>query len=81
MDLKELENQMITDCNLILSSIDNLEKEINAQLLLFEKAGVKGNIKESNNIEFIILSLLKKLSLEEKEMDKFLIKYKKAIIK
>lgn len=74
-----LQERMISDANLILSSIDFIEAEIELKLKLFEKNLFANNIKGASKIEKEVLFLLRKLSCEEKEMDKHLLKYRRLI--
>ena len=75
----DLEIQMLNESNIIIESIDFLEKIINKKGTDFEKYLFENNFKQASIIEKEVLILLKKLSLEEENMDKFLIKYRNKI--
>jgi len=75
----KLQEQMINDANLILESIDWIEKEIEDKLKLFEKVLFKNNIKEASKIEKELIVLLRRLDLEKIEMDNYMSKYTKII--
>ena len=71
--------QMINKSNLIISSVDWLEVQINKKLLEFDIAEVNNNISKCEILYKEIQGLLFKLKKEEDNMDSFMLKYRKLI--
>jgi hypothetical protein len=74
-----IQETMLFEANLILESVNWLEKQIESELINFELAINSENFKQASSIEKTIKVLLAKLSLEEKNMDFYMEKYNKKI--
>lgn len=74
---EENKTQMITEAVLILSSVQFLEKEINKNLSLMEEAINNHLPKEAEQYHRNVLSLLKKINLENDNMTDFMVKYRR----
>ncbi len=59
--------------------LDWLEAQINSKLKFFEKELMGNNFKKASDFEKEILILLKRLSYEEKNMDEYMLKYRRLI--
>ena len=70
-----LEAEMLRDAQLILDSVDFLEKEINKKFLELEKAQAHNKQEKVEALKLQLFELLSKLSEEEKHMDAYLVKY------
>ena len=79
MQKDNLEDSMISEANLILTSIDWIEKQIDEKLISFETALEQEDIRKGDYLKKEINVLLKKLKQEEKNMSIFMDKYTKAI--
>jgi hypothetical protein len=75
----DLQVQMIAEFDLIMASVDWLQQEIEDKLKEFEADLAKGDSKKSAKLEKEVLLLLKKLSLEEVNMDIYMVKFKEKI--
>ena len=75
----DLQKSMINDANVILQSIDFLENLINKKLKLVDIAIANSDTEQLEILKKEIYQLLRKLRLEEKQMDVYMVKYKKLV--
>lgn len=66
---------MLRESNLILASVDFLEKTITKKLNDIDKAELENNFPEMENLKEQILSLINKLNKEKVNMDNYMLKY------
>ena len=74
---KTLQSQMLYDALVIFKSIEWVEKEINSRIKRLDDKDLTE--KALLSVETEIMVLLKKLNLEEKHMDNYMVKYRKLI--
>lgn len=74
-----LSEQMIEESNVILKSVDWIEKRLNNLHILAEKAYNNDNYHELERIRVEVNNYLSKLVKEHKNMDDFMLKYSTII--
>lgn len=75
----KLKKEMIANATLILKSVNWTEQEIKKYLIQLEDAEKNFETEKIDQLEPIIRGLIKKLNLELRNMDQFMIHYRKAI--
>jgi hypothetical protein len=75
---ESLQSQMLQDSLIIFKSIEWIEKEIDKKLIELDKISIN-NLEDFKILESQILVLVRKLSIEEDNMDKYMIKYRKLV--
>lgn len=76
---EDLKHLMLADSRIILKSIDWTEIEINKKLLELEQAIDNYNYELAESIKNQILNLNRRLNRELKNMDGYMVKYRKLI--
>ena len=71
--------QMLSEAALIFSSVSFFEDEVNKKLGELDEAINNNYLEDLPQLEKEVVALLKKLSDENKEIDNFIIKYKKEL--
>lgn len=79
MDTEDLQEQMKKDALVIIASVGFVEREIERNFSLLEEAVNNGYHEDVKLLEKRILSLVAKVGDENKNMDDFMLKYKKVI--
>jgi PIN domain nuclease of toxin-antitoxin system len=71
--------QMLSEAALIFSSVSFFEDEVNKKLGELDEAVNNNYIEDLPQLEKQVIALIKKLTDENKEIDNFIIKYKKEL--
>jgi hypothetical protein len=79
LDDDNLKNKMIYESILIIQSLEWVEKEIKKTLILIDEAEKRSYKKELEKLEKILKTLCNRLEMEDRNMAKFLVKYKRLI--